>query len=292
MSRALQAALARLLQTDAGQVAASQLTIAQRQALEQFGRRTAAVRQQRSGRGVVYRLMDRGVVQHQLRELAPLTIGEMDDQLPARAANIGRSRSSKQGEHRHEVYHLLLRAVGAAFWRTDCGHVLDLQRDSQYRGGAMLAIGGDSHQSWHTDSELWLVENQALFDRPDWLPTQQPATVAWYGGHLRNSLIDWLAERPRAAHIRFFPDYDGVGLQNYLRIRRRLGDRVSFWLIPDWERRLHRYGNNALWQGTAREFRAAIPELQPLIRQAPELQRLIRAMQTSGLALEQEAVWL
>ena len=77
-----------------------------------------------------------------------------------------------------------------------------------------------------------------------------------------------------------------------LRIKQALGSQVNFWMMPAWEKRLLRYGNNKLWQETARDFNATLPQLLPLIQNESELCQLIEAMQRNGLALEQEAVWL
>ena len=46
-------------------------------------------------------------------------------------------------------------------------------------------------------SALWLVENQALFDRTDWLPEGTQATLLYYGGQLDGRLLSWLGHRPR-----------------------------------------------------------------------------------------------
>lgn len=293
MSRALHAALRRLLQSDSGQIAGSQLTTAQARALEELRNRTGAVGLQRSGRGVIYRVIERQILQQHLNELMPLAAAELDADLPQRAGNIGLSRSSKSGQHGHGIHYLLLKAQGTVGWHsTDSGHILDLQKATQEQGAAALTIGGNNDQSWSSDAELWLVENQALFDRLDWLPHSEAASVAWYSGHLRSCLIDWLAQQPRAPHIRLFPDYDGVGLHNYLRLRQRLGNQVSFWLMPDWEQRLRQFGNNALWQKTAVDFQAAMTRFQPMLANEPDVHQLMRAMQTHGLALEQEAIWL
>ena len=102
---------------------------------------------------------------------------------------------------------------------------------------------------------------------------------------------DWLAERLRASRLWCFPDYDGVGLLNYARLKARLGDTVRLWLMPDWQDRLLRFGSNALWQDTAREFNVARQQLEAL-ENGVEVHELIRAMQGGGLALEQESVWL
>jgi hypothetical protein len=294
MSRSLRASLSKLRAAETGRLAGSSLSAAQRKALEAFARQTGAVASQPSGRGVVYRVVEAAVVERHWRNLAPVDAASLDTTLPIRSANIAQTRGSKSARHGHDVHYLLLKAVGPVIWHDSNGHRLNLQQATQQQGAAVLAIHKDPHsdQGWQTNEPLWLVENQALFDRLDWLPDESPQTIAYYGGHVRKNLIDWLAVRPRAASIRFFPDYDGVGLHNYARIKLRLGDSVSLWMMPDWESCLSHYGNNQLWQKTALDFNAAIRLLAPLLAAEPELQHLITAMQSQGLALEQEAVWL
>ncbi|MFQ2609080.1 hypothetical protein ACK3ZW_19705 [Aeromonas caviae] len=135
------------------------------------------------------------------------------------------------------------------------------------------------------------MENQALFDQLDWLPCAQPASVAYYSGQLPNTLLDWLALRQRAPAIHFFPDYDGVGLLNFARLRSRLGHSVALWLMPEWPSRLERFGCTTLWQDTQREFNAMLAHPATADFDV-EVKQLIRSMQASGMALEQEAVWL
>lgn len=292
MSSALRAALGKIIASQNGQLPGSKLTATQKSALDQFMRQTAAISHQTSGRGVIYRIKDSVTVERHWREISPSSGDELDADLPMRAANIAQSRMSKSAAHGHQRYYLLIRAVGNANWYSDNGDSLNLQDITHKLGAGVLAIGGDCEQSWHTQGELWLVENQALFDRLDWLPKDCNATVAYYSGQVRKQLIDWLALRKRSSRIWLFPDYDGVGLSNYLRMKRLLGSQVNFWLIPDWEQRLLRYGNNKIWQDTAREFNAMLPLLLPVIKDEPELCLLVEAMQRNGLALEQEVVWL
>ncbi|MDX1749041.1 MAG: hypothetical protein R3271_01825 [Methylophaga sp.] len=292
MSRALRTALGKLIDVPDGQLAGSQLTAAQKTALDEFIRQTGAVTYQQAGRGVSYRIKERVTVERHWREMVPSAGDALDEDLPSRAANIAQSRMSKSAAHGHDSYYLLLRTAGNANWYSDNGDKLDLQWVTDKQGAAALAIGGACDQSWHTTSELWLVENQALFDRLDWLPQCDGATIAYYSGHLQKRLIDWLSSRNRASRIWLFPDYDGVGLSNYLRIKQVLGSQVNFWIMPGWEKRLLRYGNNKLWLDTASAFNAAVPVLLPMIQDESELFSLIETMQRNGLALEQEVVWI
>ena len=87
-----------------------------------------------------------------------------------------------------------------------------------------------------------------------------------------------------------------MGLQNYARLHQRLEDRCSLWIMPDWQVKLKTFGSNTIWRDTKSDFDAAVRYLSqaisPKTASGAELHRLISALRTEGMALEQEAVWL
>ena len=288
MSRTLIAALGKLRKSPEGSVAGSALTGSQRRALDTFIRQTGCVSCQPRGRGVVYSVSKQDLLLQHWRRLCPTDEADISQDMPARAANIARQRNSKSVRHQHSCYYLLLKASDdMANWKNEQGGALAVADSTVRHGVAALAIA--PHDSWQSQAPLWLVENQALFDRLDWLPTGSSGSIAYYGGQLNNLLLNWLADRPRASQIILFPDYDGVGLMNYARLRERVA--CHFWLMPQWQERLQRFGNVDLWQATRKDFRAAAERILRLTPPAP-LRELLNVMQTAGLALEQEAVWL
>jgi len=291
MSRTLRAALAKLRAADQGRLPGSALSKSQTTALDDFARQTGAIRRKPSGRGVIYHIVQPTIVEHHWRRLSPVEADDLEAALPDRAANIGTRRDSKGARHGHATQYLLLKAgAGQPLWYDDQDHRLDLSQATEAQGAAALAISNDNR--WRTDGDLWLIENQALFDRLDWLPdSADPASALYYGGHLSGLLLDWLAEQPRADRIRFFPDYDGVGLGNYARARARLGERVSLWLMPDWDTKLAQYGNADRWRSSREQFDTAwriVAELSD----SDQALVLMNVMAERGLGLEQEAVWL
>ena len=290
MSRGLIAALRKLRNAPEGRLASSQLSEGQRRELTSFARATGSIQLRPQGRGVVFEVSLSAVVEHQWRQLVPIEQSDLSDDLPSRARNIASTRSSKGAEHGHELSYLLLKAgPGQVDWHDEQSHPLDLRASTDQLGAAALAIHAGS--TWRSEHPLWLVENQALFDRLDWLPSAEPASVAYYSGQLANNLIEWLAEMPRAPAIWFFPDYDGVGMLNFVRIRSRLGGAVRLWLMPQWQDRLARFGSATIWSDTQREFNAVLAKFT-LLELEPEVRQLIECMKTQGLGLEQEAIWL
>ncbi|MCU8287709.1 DUF2220 family protein [Vibrio vulnificus] len=290
MSQPLIAALKRLMNAHPESIAASTMTTAQKRQLDEFCRKTHSVRMTPSGRGVAYRIEDLAVVTVTLQQLSPHQ--DLPLSIPARAANIASTRSSKQGRITHDVTHVFIKTRGQPNWSDGDRVTEQLQRASEEFGVAALEIGGDKNHSLFSKHPIWLVENQELFDRLDWLPTSEPTSVIWYRGQLHNKLIDWLAAPQRSPLIYLFADYDGVGLNNYRRLKERLGERATFWLMPNWRTLLTRYGQNKLWIDTAREFESFERNAGQWLEQENELKALVQAMKRQGLALEQEVVWL
>lgn len=100
-----------------------------------------------------------------------------------------------------------------------------------------------------------------------------------------------MENKPRATAFIVFPDYDGVGFNNFLRVRRVI-TACHFYLIPDWKNKLSLFGNSAIWQDNQVLFNNAVRELNDMNALTDELKDLIRTMQMSGKGLEQESVWL
>ncbi len=284
MDRTLRTALLKLHGQQA--LPASYFTAAQRSALDRFARQTGAVICQRQGRGDVYRVSDPRLFDIHLSALSPQVGMLATDDLPLRAQHIAHARDSKARNHQHECYYPLLKAVGEkVLWRQgEHGSELPLSQLTHHFGAASLRI--ETGDTWQSGQSLWLVENQALFDRTDWLPVGTQATLLYYGGQLDGRLLAWLGQRPRASRVVLFPDYDGVGLANFARLFAQLGDTCECWLMPDWQSKLADYGSPRLWQDTLREFTSAVPQLPDY------LGPLTEQMRQSGRALEQEAVWL
>jgi hypothetical protein len=289
MSRGLAAALFKLL-AKGDEASASVFSSEQRRALDEFARRTNFVAQAPKGRGSVYQVVDRSALEAHLRTMRPDVPENLPEGLPQRAANVATHRDSKALKPAHDMHYLLLKAVGAGVsWRNGAGEVFDLSAVTQVAGVGALAMRATD--DWYSDRPLWLVENQALFDRTDWLAPNAQVSLMYYAGHIPDRVLEWLSVKSRAPEVVLFPDYDGTGLQNYARLLERCSAPCSFWLMPQWELLLARYGSDAVWRDTQHQFVAAVDRLKAL--DAPrEVLKLCAAMNRQGRALEHEAVWL
>ena len=289
MSRVLADALVKLLQADDALVS-SQFTRSQRESLDDFARRTQAIRLTTQGRGSLYRVVEREQVMAHLASLRPDWREELPVTLPQRVLNVGRYRDSKRRSAGHAMQYLLFKAIGEGVcWHNGQGLSLDLSVQTRLCGVAALAI--QSGDGWRSEQPLWLVENQGLFDAPDWLPAGAVGTLCYYSGQLSGVMLDWLAERPRVPRVIHFPDYDGVGLQNFARLYERLAASCELWLIPGWRELLATYGNKQVWLDGFAYYQDAVRRLS--VQSVPaEVGELLAAMQSEALALEQESVFL
>jgi hypothetical protein len=244
------------------------------------------------GRGRVYEVVRRAGIELKLRQLRPGAIEGVDASLPLRAQNIALSRSSKIGQHRHQLEYLLIKSVGiTALWQSQTQGKMNVAKQCNIGGVSALQIS--PQDDWFTTEPLWLVENQALFDDLSWVPAGARGSVIYYAGQLSNLQIEWFRHRYRASQIIHFPDYDGVGLLNYARLAKASACPVDFWLIPGWEELLPRYGSAELWQKMRSQFdsaKGALSKEKSFV--SAELTLLMSKMIQAGLALEHEAVWL
>ena len=175
--QALRAALLKL--QGKSPLPASQFTAAQRGALDQFARQTGAVNCLRQGRGDVYSVCNQAVFDAHVTQLSPQVAPSIAEQLPLRALHVAHARDSKARRHQHGLYYPLLKAVGdAVSWHeAERGVELALSAATRDFGAASLSIQSDD--AWHSERALWLVENQALFDRTDWLPEGTQASLLY-----------------------------------------------------------------------------------------------------------------
>lgn len=288
---ALLVALQRLSAAPDEGVIRSSFSANQRKALDEYMRLTEAVQCRKIGNGSVYSVKHSGVVALKLQELNPVVLGDVGKDTPQRARNIAMRRNSKAGEHGHGCYYLLLRSKAGGHWRDGAGNVMDLTSVTEAQGAGVLRLVHGDDPGWATDGTLWLVENQEVFDRLDWLKDES-ASVGYYKGMLPNQLLGWLSALPRASKIVLFADYDGVGLMNYSRLIDAVSGDIEFWLMPDWANKLRLFGNNEVWINTHPQFVAAKAALKKHTNLPLEFWALVDDMDKQGLALEHEIVAL
>ena len=264
-----------------GTVRASQIPVSCRSELERLVA-TGAVRSEAAGAGMRYRLIDAAAVTGLIRRYAPMSA---DDPalvgLPARAQAVRSRRDSKLAAPDAPVV-LLLRAVEPVMFVSDEGRQYDIQVQTRLAGVAALAVRpGDR---WRTGAPLLLVENSETFFAAERLAgVDRQSCFIYYAGQLSRRLLEWLAE-DRSPGLVLAPDYDPVGLRNYLALKRS-GAAGTRLLVPDnLDELLPRFGKVSLLKDNL----GLVPEL--LRSEDTDVLKVLALLQLHGCGLEQEVL--
>ena len=131
-----------------------------------------------------------------------------------------------------------------------------------------------------------LVENPAVFTQFEHL--QLPPRLALYGhGRSSNRLLDWLATQTAPDfQLLHLPDYDPVGLDEFSRLRARLGPRVQLYLPENLAALFARHGNGDLLQKSS--TRSLLAKMRQ--SQIAEVRTVLALIERHNAGLEQEAL--
>ncbi|MEI6709254.1 MAG: hypothetical protein WCK96_19195 [Methylococcales bacterium] len=270
----------------------SDFTKNQQQYLNNLIKQTGIISLNKQGNGFVYQVINISALQSYLKHLQPLAESELSPDLPQRSRNIGLYKNSKQINAEHEFCYLLLKAVGDNIYWFNHEYRINISEQTHTQGVSSLMI--QVSDDWQSQTPLFLVENQNLFDRLDWLPANFNGSVIYYGGNMKKRLLKWLAYKIRASELILFSDYDGVGFSNFLNLYQAVKNQQScqFYLMPNWQVKLALFGNRKIWQDNNLLFHNAIQSLDKIDALTDEVFDLVIAMQAAGKGLEQEAIWL
>lgn len=145
-------------------------------------------------------------------------------------------------------------------------------------------------------AQAMLVENLECFLAAETLGTA--ATLALYSdGRVSERLITCLARSQFGkTPLLHLPDYDPVGLDDYLRLKQQLGERVRLFVPSDLEQRFERFSARSLITEKRRnrdlleKFMAERPT--PTDWPCPESARVFQLIRHDGAGLEQETLLL
>lgn len=131
-----------------------------------------------------------------------------------------------------------------------------------------------------------LVENPAVFTQFEQLGL--PPRLAVYGhGRSSNRLLDWLAAQTALDfQVLHLPDYDPVGLDEFARLRERLGARVQLHLPENLADLFARHANGELLQKPSTQSLLAKLRLSRIA----EVRTVLALIEKHNAGLEQEAL--
>lgn len=137
--------------------------------------------------------------------------------------------------------------------------------------------------------QVVLVENLECFLRAEAI-VRNAACGIHSSGRVSDRLIFCLKRSSfRPSPLLHLPDYDPVGLSDYLRLRAELGDEVKLWIPETLESKFRAFGNHALISSKPRN-RELLVSLSATAWPCEESRRVFTLIKETGMGLEQESL--
>lgn len=245
-----------------------------------------------SGRGEVILVASHSAFEKWLPTQFPSYANQLGHPVGAnRARSIALRRNSKSGGLGVNRSILHLRAFGG---NDTCitidGKELPVEKLTTRHGVAACMILDNTFIQLPAEVTI-LVENLECFLRSELIVPE--ARVALHSaGRVSERLVACLA-RSVLSHSPFWhlPDYDPVGLDDYLRLRAVLGDRVKLYVPANIEKLFDQFGSHDLIRKKPRN-RALLEQLNTKTWPCQESAEIFGLIKESGSGLEQESLLL
>lgn len=158
---------------------------------------------------------------------------------------------------------------------------LDVRAQTELCGAACFVLSTDIQ--WRYEGKIVaLVENLEPFLRfEERFPDYDGAIYC--AGRMGERLLDWVESQ--IFDVVHFGDYDPVGLQEYLRLRRRVGERASFFAPPNLHELVERFGKPKLLRDSGDVLSGLRGEADESVR------AVLHCLEDCGCGLEQEILW-
>lgn len=166
------------------------------------------------------------------------------------------------------------------------GIAIDVAQATREHG--VFAFSLASNDVYSLSGSCALVENPVVFGLLERLSL--PVDIAILGhGRVSRRLLDWLvgmtSEEFKLLHL---PDYDPVGLNEFARLRARLGKRVKLHLPDDLAKQFARFSKRSLMEGG--NSQVVLRYLRE--SEEPEVRAVVELIDRHNAGLEQEALLL
>lgn len=203
---------------------------------------------------------------------------------PSRIVGVARFRESKElPNDAAEIVCMRAWKAGALFRNDECVDVATATREH-----GVFAFSLEKECPYSLRGPCALVESPVIFACVERLDL--PLALAIYGhGRISNRLIDWLARVPATDFtVLHLPDYDPVGLNEYTRLRAKLGACVKLHIPEDLPARFARFSKRSLLEmGNSQN-------LLRNLRKSPvaDIRPVLDLIEKHNAGLEQEALLL
>jgi len=237
------------------------------------------LQQVRRGGGFIVEVADRETLARFYRQRYPSQGLEIEG--PPRAMATAQWRSAKR-VGRTDREPVLLRAFHPVACRRD-GVSCDLAAATMQTGAACLIL--EQGRYWALEAAtIAVVENLECFLHFERLGL--PADAALYAsGRLSGLALQWLASAELSTcRLLHCGDYDPVGLDEYLRLKARVGDRARLHVPGNLRALVAKYGRPDLLRDSPQVLQRLRDSGDPAVRQ------VVRILDETGCGLEQEVL--
>lgn len=183
---------------------------------------------------------------------------------------------------RQKQFAILVRSRGDCVWRRLDSHIsVSVSDICDKTGVASIAIEPDD--DWYSDGPIAFVENDFCLWNCERFPLPEEVTsVIAYHGMADSRLIDWLGFRKRAPKVFWCPDYDYVGLNNYLRASAKAD--VQLWVPLTFDLLLE---STAVNPERLRKQKHLVENLRQ--SHDPDVQKVLSLLMAAGGGIDHEA---
>lgn len=234
----------------------------------------------RSGAGRRLIVTNQIALQAFMQSLYPSGLEGLKVDLPARSKAVAERRDSKRSSGKAPTT-ILIRGFNLCAFDKGSSQ-LPVAEWTESAGIAALCL--DSMEGWQCKGTLGLVENLETFWHIEKIASFVDLAI-YAEGRIGTDVLDWLSSPGMiAARVIHFPDYDPVGMDEFLRIKRACPERSELYRPPDLEMLFARYGK-------AKLLRDSVAVLARLRKSTDiDVRYVVGLMDQYGVGLEQEGL--
>jgi len=199
---------------------------------------------ERRGAGEVLAVCDDATLYDFIARQFPMLASELPANVSLRVAGVARFRDSKALPCDTPDI-LTVRAWSDTILWKDSQAIPAGEATRSYGVFSFVPVPGERYE---IRGPCALVEGPELLLGFDRISAREECTLVIYGGgRISRQVLDWLATQSAPNfQLLHCPDYDPVGLNEYLRLRGALGTRVRLHVPSDLEESFARFGNRDL----------------------------------------------
>lgn len=264
---------------DSSSLPASSLSKADRKRLQSLFD-AGVIEEVRAGAGRRLVVTNQTALRAFAQSLYPSGLEGYDGELPAKSRAVVERRDSKKSKGENPTT-LLVRGFNGCAFRKDA---LRLPVADWTANAGVAALSLNFIDGWSFRGTLGLVENLETFWHIEKIAPFVDLAI-FNEGRLGADILDWLNfSEMTGTRIVHFPDYDPVGMDEYLRFKKACPERTELFRPPFLEELFPRYGKAQLLHDSC----AILARLRKTTDS--DVRYVVELMDRFGVGLEQEAL--